>query len=180
MPFIILPPIILVREEATPNINPSCELPSGGYPPHHLIIKTKIKMANETLGYTTYTRPESADAKELGTLKELIGNEGKLGLIPSNFTNASVRVMVLHQLADGRSAKFICSPRVSAGLRAKTITLNHLAGFKVAERKAKADGSIVRSISMPAEGLQWFDAININPVPYTRENVSAADYLALG
>lgn len=137
-------------------------------------------MANETLGYTTYTRPASANSKELGTLKSLIGNEGKLGLIPSNFTNASVRVMILHQLPDGRSAKFIASPRVSAGLRAKTITLNHLAGFKVAERKSEKDGAIIRSISMPAEGLQWFDAININPVAYTRENVSASDYLALG
>jgi len=137
-------------------------------------------MANETLGYTTYTRPASEDAKELGTLKSLIGNEGKLGLIPSNFNNATVRVMILHQLPDGRSAKFIASPRVSAGLRAKTITLNQLSGFTVAERKAKKDGSIVRSISMPAESLQWFNAIDINPVPYTRENVSASDYLALG
>ena len=137
-------------------------------------------MANETLGYTTYTRPASADAKELGTLKELIGDEGKLGLIPSNFQDATKRVMILHQLPDGRSAKFIASPRVSAGLRAKTITLNNLVGFKVAERKAKADGSIVRSISMPAEGLQWFNAIDLNPVAYTREAVSTADFLALG
>ena len=136
-------------------------------------------MANETLGYTTYTRPASADAKELGTLKELIGNEGKLGLIPSNFQDATKRVMVLHQLADGRSAKFIASPRVSAGLRAKTITLNNLVGFKVAERKAK-DGTLIRSISMPAESLQWFNAIDLQPVAYTRENVSTADYLAIG
>jgi len=136
-------------------------------------------MANETLGYTTYTRTASSDSKELGTLKSLIGNEGKLGLIPSNFNNASVRVMVLHQLPDGRSAKFIASPRVSAGLRAKTLSLNHLVGFTVAERKAK-DGTTVRSISMPAESLQWFDAINLNPVAYVRENVSSADFLALG
>lgn len=136
-------------------------------------------MANETLGYTTYTRPASADAKELGTLKELIGNEGKLGLIPSNFQNATKQVMILHQLADGRSAKFIASPRVSAGLRAKTITLNNLVGFKVAERKAK-DGTLIRSISMPAESLQWFNAIDLQPVAYTRENVSTADYLAIG
>ena len=136
-------------------------------------------MANETLGYTTYIRPASADAKELGTLKSVIGDEGKLGLIPSNFSNALKQVMILHQLPDGRAISFICSPRVSAGLRAKTITLNHLAGFKVAERKAK-DGKLIKSISMPAEGLQWFDAININPIPYTKENVSASDFLALG
>lgn len=136
-------------------------------------------MANETLGYTTYTRTASADSKELGTLKSLIGDEGKLGLIPSNFNNPLKQLMILHQLPDGRSAKFIASPRVSAGLRAKTITLNHLVGFTVAERKAK-DGNLIRSISMPAESLQWFDAINLNPVPYTRENVSASDFLALG
>jgi hypothetical protein len=137
-------------------------------------------MANETLGYTTYTRTTSSDAKELGTLKSLIGDEGKLGFIPSNFSNPSVKVMVLHQLADGRSTKFIASPRVSAGLRAKTITLNHLAGFTVAERKTKDGTAIIKSISMPAEGLQWFDAMDINPVAYVRENVSTADFLALG
>jgi hypothetical protein len=135
-------------------------------------------MANETLGYTTYTRPAS-DAKELGTLKSLIGDEGKLGLIPSNFSNALKQVMILHQLPDGRAIRFIASPRVSAGLRAKTITLNHLAGFTVAERKAK-NGDLIKSISMPGEGIQWFNATDINPVPFVRENVSASDFLALG
>jgi hypothetical protein len=136
-------------------------------------------MANETLGYTTYTRTASSDSKELGTVKSIIGDEGKLGLIPSNFNNPSVQVMLLHELPDGRSIKFIASPRVSAGLRAKTITVNHLGGFKVAERKAK-NGDLIKSISMPGEGIQWFNAIDIKPVAYTRENVSASDYLSLG
>lgn len=94
---------------------------------------------------------ERTERTELGTVAQLTGVGGKIGLIPANFNNHDKRVVVVMKRADGTSAQVVCSSNVSSGLRAKEITLSQVQGFPVIEQITN-DGEIINIVSMPSGG----------------------------
>jgi len=94
---------------------------------------------------------ERTERTELGTVAELTGVGGKIGLLPTNFNNPEKRVVIIMKKADGTSAQVVCSSNVSNGLRAKEITLSQAQGFPIIEQ-ITPDGEIINIVSMPSGG----------------------------
>ena len=94
---------------------------------------------------------ERTERTELGTVAELTGVGGKIGLLPANFNNHDKRVIIVMKKANGTSAQVICSSNVSSGLRAKEITLSQVQGFPVVEQITN-DGEIINIVTMPSGG----------------------------
>lgn len=82
--------------------------------------------------------------ESLGTVANIVGKDGKLGLIPSNFKNPNKRVSIILTKKDGTSTMVSCSAAVSAGLRDKSITLGNVLTFEVLYGEAE-----VPFISLP-------------------------------
>lgn len=94
---------------------------------------------------------ERTERTELGTVAELTGVGGKIGLLPTNFNNHDKRVVIIMKKANGTSAQVICSSNVSEGLRAKEITLSQVQGFPIVEQ-ITPDGEIINIVTMPSGG----------------------------
>ena len=94
---------------------------------------------------------ERTERTELGTVAELTGVGGKIGLLPANFNNHDKRVVIIMKKANGTSAQVVCSSNVSSGLRAKEITLSQVQGFPVVEQITN-DGEIINIVTMPSGG----------------------------
>lgn len=75
-----------------------------------------------------------SNVNSIGTLQTLAGAGAKLIIGETNFANPEVRVKINVQRKDGLVSEFYCSPRVSKGLRDKSITRGQLIGFPVTEQ----------------------------------------------
>jgi len=103
---------------------------------------------------------ERTERTELGTVAELTGVGGKIGLLPSNFNNPNKRVVIIMTKADKTSEQVVCSSNVSKGLRAKEITISQVQGFPIVEQ-ITPDGEIINIITMPSGGaLVEFNVTN--------------------
>ena len=96
--------------------------------------------------FAKYERAEST-LESLGTVMDLVGKDGKLGLIPKNFKDTAKRVVIILTKKNGTSAQVTCSEQVSKGLRDQSIELGNLLNFEVLEGEAGA------FISLPSSGL---------------------------
>ena len=119
---------------------------------------------NTMLKFEVYQRQ---DRTELGTVAQLIGKGGKIKFIPKNLADDSKRVAVILEQKNGASAMVLCSETVSAGVRSKDITLQHIAGFTVTEQITKS-GETINVITMPtgAGNLVEFALDNIKVTNY--------------
>ncbi len=91
----------------------------------------------------------AVERKELAVVAELIGENGKLKLIPSNIANTGKRVLCILAKADNTQLSVVCSKGVSAGIRDKSISIPNLLGFSIFESKA---------FKRDSNGDQMFDA----------------------
>lgn len=107
-------------------------------------------------------------------LKDVLGSKPKIGLLPSNLAGTK-RVLLKLQDTDGNLYDAICSPRVSAGLRDKSITLSMLLNFTVSEIKLTS-GEVINSIQMPTEGVQW--TAELQPATYVAPAIDLSDLIA--
>ena len=97
--------------------------------------------------FAKYERNESV-LESQGTVKDLVGQDGFLELIPKNLQDVNKRVVVILKKKNGQSAMVTCSKPVSDGIRNKSIDLGHLINFEILE-----GDSGVPYISMPGGGL---------------------------
>jgi hypothetical protein len=81
----------------------------------------------------TYEKYARKDLVSLGTVATNAGKDGAITLIDKNFKNLSKKVALVIKLADGRSTVVSCSTAVSAGLRAKSLSLSQVQGFPILE-----------------------------------------------
>ena len=86
----------------------------------------------------------------LGVLSSFLPAGAKFRFWPENIDDESKRVLVGIIKPDGTEAKFICSTRVSALLRAKEITLGDLKQLPVAENTTLT-GEPINVIALTAE-----------------------------
>lgn len=87
------------------------------------------------LQFKKYERSTDVALDNLGTVGELVGKNGVIKFIPKNFKDVSKRVAVILEKKDGTSVQVSCSEQVSNGLRAKTITPEHLIGLPILENE---------------------------------------------
>ena len=97
--------------------------------------------------FAKYERTEST-LESQGVVKDIVGIDGTIALIPKNLQDATKRVVVILKKKNGQSAMVTCSKPVSDGIRNKTIELGHLINFEILEGE-----SGVPYISMPGGGL---------------------------
>ncbi len=113
----------------------------------------------------------------LGTVAEIAGKGATINFIKDNFLNADKRLYVVLKRPDNTSASFTCSPNVGNGVRAKTITLKHLAGFPICEAVTQ-DGEVFAQIQMPSgQGLINAGAIS-SVEEYVPETFEPSDLVA--
>ena len=120
--------------------------------------------------FAKYERAEST-LESLGTAMDLVGKDGKLGLIPKNFKATDKRVVIILTKKNGTSAQVTCSQQVSDGLRAKTIELGTVLGFEVLEGEAGA------FISLPSAGLAEFKVSSLTVTDYVPAEIPFAELI---
>jgi hypothetical protein len=84
--------------------------------------------------FTTFARTNSV-LTTAGVVRDLVGTDGTLSIIPKNFKDSSKRVALVLTKADGTSAMISCSKAVSDGLRDKSIKMSNVASFEVLENE---------------------------------------------
>jgi len=88
------------------------------------------------LAFKEYVRKDNT-LESYGTVRELAGKGGTIGLIPKNVADASKRLVVIIGKKDGTSLPVSCSPPVSKAIRDKTLTVGQLSGLSVLEVEFK-------------------------------------------
>lgn len=84
-----------------------------------------------------FKKIESTGMNSVGTLKQLAGAGTTIAFNPNNLANTAKRVVVsVINKADNTKADVFCSPRVSEGVRNKTINLRDLASYPVSVQTA--------------------------------------------
>lgn len=121
--------------------------------------------------FKKYERTADAELESLGTVVDLVGKDGKLGLIPKNFKDSSKRVVIILTKKNGTSAQVTCSAAVSQGLRDKTIDLGNVLGFEILEGEAGA------FISLPSSGLMEVAVKSLTMAEYTPATVDFAELI---
>ncbi len=124
----------------------------------------------KTIEFKKYVREENS-LESYGTVKDLAGKGGTIGLIPKNVADASKRLVIIVGKKDGTSTPFSCSPAVSKAVRAKDITIGQLAGLEVLEVVFK-NGDIGPMVCMPAGTGSAVKTISIDKLK--TEEVKAA------
>ena len=114
----------------------------------------------------------SSELTSEGTVLGIIGKKGNIGIIPKNFKDTSKRVALILTNSRGESTVVACSKAVSEGLRNKSITMNHVAGFEILTNEN--DQSF---ISMPANsgGLVTFTAAELTVEEFVPSVMSYED-----
>ena len=114
----------------------------------------------------------STELASEGTVLDIIGKKGNIGIIPKNFKDTSKRVALILTNSRGESTVVACSKAVSEGLRNKSITMNHVAGFEILTNEK--DQSF---ISMPANsgGLVTFTAAELTVEEFVPSVMSYED-----
>jgi hypothetical protein len=126
-----------------------------------------------SITFKAYERTETLT--NLGTVTEMVGTDGTIGLIPNNFNNPKVRVSVVLKKKDGTSALLTCSEKVSNGLRDKTIALGQLISFPITSGENE-----VPYISMPSgSALMEFKISELKSVAYKASTVDYDSLIAL-
>lgn len=123
--------------------------------------------------FKTFERAEST-LETQGTVMSLVGKDGKLGLIPKNFKDATKRVVLILTKKNGTSAMISCSQAVSDGLRNKTIELGNVLGFEILEGE-----SGIPFISLPAGGLIEVAVKNITVKDFVPSLTNYEELIAL-
>ena len=123
--------------------------------------------------FKTFERAESTLSTK-GTVLGLVGEDGKLGLIPKNFKDTTKRVVIILTKKNGTSASVSCSEAVSKGLRNKSIDLGNILGFEILE-----GDSGIPFISLPANGLVEMLVKNITIKNFIPSVVSYEELIAL-
>lgn len=121
--------------------------------------------------FAKYERAEST-LESLGTVLDVVGKDGKLGLIPKNFKDSNKRVVIILTKKNGTSAQVTCSQQVSDGLRNKTIELGTVLGFEVLEGEAG-----VPYISLPSAGLAEFKVSSLTVTDYVPAEIPFAELI---
>ena len=125
-----------------------------------------------------------------GTVRDLMTENGALGLIPSNLKRETKlnakgemvynRVLVLvyngkiDQNGNPESISISCSEPVSRELRAKNITLSELADYSILE-----DANGINYISMPGTAVVKYDAKQLKTTAVSTKAVNHQDLIAL-
>lgn len=120
--------------------------------------------------FAKYERAEST-LESLGTVMDLVGKDGKLGIIPKNFKDTAKRVVIILTKKNGTSAQVTCSQAVSDGLRDKSIELGNLLAFEVLEGEAGA------FISLPSGGLVEVQVKSLTVVDYVPTAIPFAELI---
>ena len=120
--------------------------------------------------FAKYERAEST-LESLGTVMDLVGKDGKLGIIPKNFKDTAKRVVIILTKKNGTSAQVTCSQAVSDGLRDKSIELGNLLAFEVLEGEAGA------FISLPSSGLVEVQVKSLTVVDYVPTAIPFAELI---
>ena len=120
--------------------------------------------------FAKYERAEST-LESLGTVMDLVGKDGKLGIIPKNFKDSSKRVVIILTKKNGTSAQVTCSEAVSKGLRDASIELGNLLSFEVLEGEAGA------FISLPSSGLVEVAVKSLTVVDYVPTAIPFAELI---
>lgn len=123
------------------------------------------------LTFEVYERQEST-LKSHGSVKEIVGADGFLELIPKNLQNPAVRVQIVLKRKDGTSKKVTCSKPVSDGIRNKTIELGHVLNFEILEGE-----SGIPYISMPSGELVRFSVKSITAKEFQPKVVALEDLI---
>lgn len=128
------------------------------------------------LEFKVYERTQTAVSNTLGTIEEIAGKDGSIGIVPSNFANSEKRVIVVINKADGTSAQITCSQAVSDGLRAKEISIGQLKSFEVKEQIAQS-GEVYNQITMPsaAQPMVKYNLKDIKTETFKVNTLSEAD-----
>lgn len=124
------------------------------------------------LVFENYQAAEST-LTSMGTVAKQVGPNGFINLIPSNFNDASKRVLIVLKKEDGTSTAVTCSQKVSDGLRDKSITLNHVLNFEILYGEAG-----IPFISLPGGGLVEFAVKDLKAADYKVTAVEYADLIA--
>jgi hypothetical protein len=112
------------------------------------------------LDFKKYESTEST-LETLGTIKSIIGDNGKIGYVENNLKDSSRRVVVVLKKEDGTSTIVTCSKKVSDGIRNSSIELGHLINFEIVQGDAG-----VPFISAPASSMLEVEVKNIVSKPY--------------
>lgn len=108
-----------------------------------------------------------------GTVASLVGEKGKISLIPKNYKDSSKRVAVILQKEDGTSAMVSCSKAVSEGLRDKSIKIEQLIGFNVV---LSTEG--VPFIAVPSSALVTIEVASLTMEDYNPSELSFTELIA--
>lgn len=113
----------------------------------------------------TFKAYEGAESTltDLGTPKSLVGKNGSLGFIKKNFNDPNKRIVLLLKKQDGTSTTVTCSKSVTEGLRNGSLTLNHIADFKILENE---EGSCFISMPEGSGGVQLFSVAKLKPMAF--------------
>lgn len=123
------------------------------------------------LTFEVYERQEST-LQSQGVVKDIVGADGTIALIPKNLQDATKRVVVILKKKNGTSATVTCSKQVSDGIRNKTIELGHILNFEVLEGE-----SGVPFISMPGGALVEIAVKSITAKEFQPKTVSLEDLI---
>jgi hypothetical protein len=135
----------------------------------------------------TYEKYARKDLVSLGTVATNAGKDGAISLIDKNFKNPNKKVALVIKLADGRSTVVACSTAVSAGLRAKSLSLSQVQGFPILETTwdtinadtGKTEQTTGNFVSMPG-GSQMEDfKITAEAVAYVAPTTRLDELVAL-
>lgn len=136
------------------------------------------------LTFKKYSRDNSAELKELGTVKSLCGKGGSFRFSKKNFTSKRlnksgnrIALIAILQQKNGNSAMVVCSQQVSELVRAGEMTSNQFLGLPVIEVERENDETgkmeLVHYITLP-QGAET-DAISADQE--TDEFENSADFL---
>jgi len=109
-----------------------------------------------------------------GVVRDLVGKDGTLSIIPKNFKDDTKRVALILTKADGTSTMISCSKAVSDGLRNKSIKMSNVAGFEVLE-----GDSGISFISLPSGALVNFAVKDLTVENYVPSAVNFEELIAL-
>lgn len=114
---------------------------------------------------------EKRDSVELGTVRQIIGEDGRVEFEPRNFVG-SARLIVHLVKGNGQKAKVICSPTVSKLFRKMEMSLGELLSLSIFEETAK-DGNIINVIEMPENTQEnvGYDVKNIEEKTFVPEEI---------
>lgn len=128
------------------------------------------------LEFKVYERAQTATGNSLGTIESIIGENGSIGIVPSNFSNSEKRVIIVLEKENGTSTQITCSQAVSDGLRAKEISLGQLKSFEVKEQIAQS-GEVYNQITMPSavQPMVKYNLKDIKAETFKVKTLSEAD-----